>query len=51
VASVGGGRIIAAAGGGSLLELLELQPAGKKRLNAGDFCRGYRLAAGERLGD
>jgi len=51
VASVGGGRIIAAAGGGSLLELLELQPAGKKRLNAGDFCRGYSLAAGERLGD
>lgn len=51
VASAEGGRLIIAAGGSSFLELLELQPAGKKRISAGDFCRGYRPAAGERLGD
>lgn len=51
VAAVEGGRIIAAAGGGTFLELLELQPAGKRRLTAGEFCRGYRLTAGARLGE
>jgi len=51
IASVEGGRLIVAAGGGSYLELLELQPEGKRRLGAAEFCRGYRPAAGERLGD
>lgn len=50
ILSVDSGRLVIAAGGGSSLELLELQPAGKKRIAAADCCRGYRLAAGERLG-
>jgi methionyl-tRNA formyltransferase len=32
------------------LELLEVQLAGKKRMPAADFVHGYRLGAGERLG-
>ncbi len=51
VVAVDGGRIIVAAGSGTFLELLELQPAGKRRISADDFCRGYRPAAGERLGE
>ncbi len=51
IISIEGGRLIVAAGGGSSLELLELQPAGRKRVAAADCCRGYRLAAGERLGE
>ena len=38
-------------GGARSLELLELQPAGKRRISADDFSRGYRPAAGERLGE
>ena len=44
-----GGSIEVAAGRGSLL-LLEVQLAGKKRMEAGDFLKGCRLAAGARLG-
>lgn len=51
VIEASGDRLIVVAGGNTLLELLELQPAGKKRLTAADFCRGYRLAVGERLGE
>jgi methionyl-tRNA formyltransferase len=36
--------------GSGLLRILELQPAGKKRMNAGDYLRGYPLAEGEVLG-
>jgi methionyl-tRNA formyltransferase len=32
------------------LELLEIQPEGKKAMAAGDFIRGYRPVFGERLG-
>jgi methionyl-tRNA formyltransferase len=32
------------------LELVELQPEGKKRMLAADFVRGYRPKSGERLG-
>jgi methionyl-tRNA formyltransferase len=35
----------------SAIELLELQPEGKKRMPAGDFINGHRPQAGERLGD
>ena len=34
----------------SVLELLEVQPEGKKRMLARDFINGYRPHAGERLG-
>ncbi|HHX76869.1 MAG TPA: methionyl-tRNA formyltransferase, partial [Firmicutes bacterium] len=30
--------------------ILEVQPAGKKKISAGDFIRGYALSPGERLG-
>lgn len=48
VLAVGADFAEVAAGAGAL-RLLEVQPAGKKRMNAGDFFRGARLAAGERL--
>jgi methionyl-tRNA formyltransferase len=44
------GRLLAACGGGSLLELLEVQLEGKKRMPARDFIHGYHPQAGERLG-
>ncbi len=36
--------------GQGCLQVLELQPAGKKRMDAGDFLRGYPLEVGEKLG-
>jgi methionyl-tRNA formyltransferase len=38
-------------GNSTALELLELQPEGKKRISARDFVHGYRPKAGEKLGD
>ena len=32
------------------LEILELQPAGKRSMSASDFLRGYRIQSGERFG-
>jgi methionyl-tRNA formyltransferase len=46
----GGGRLLVGCGGGTALELLEVQPEGKKRMAAGDFVNGYRPKAGEKLG-
>jgi methionyl-tRNA formyltransferase len=43
-------RLFAGCGGGTALELLELQPEGKKRMPARDFVHGYRPHTGERLG-
>jgi methionyl-tRNA formyltransferase len=45
-----GDRLFAGCGGDSSLELLELQPEGKKAMAARAFLSGYRLQAGERLG-
>jgi methionyl-tRNA formyltransferase len=45
----GAGRLLVAAGDG-VVEILELQPAGKRRMNAQDFLRGRRPQAGDRLG-
>ena len=36
--------------GGSTIEVLELQPAGKRSMPAAEFLRGYRPASGEVLG-
>ena len=36
---------------GSLLELLEVQIEGKKRMSAGEFLRGYQVKSGERVGE
>lgn len=38
------------ASGGSGVEILELQPAGKKRMTAGEFLRGRPTKAGDRFG-
>lgn len=38
------------AGGGTVVEITELQPAGKKRMPAADFLRGRRPLPGDRLG-
>ena len=43
-------RLFVACGGDSWLELAEVQPEGKRRMNAADFVRGNPLPAGSRLG-
>ncbi len=45
-----GGRVWVACGKGSL-ELLEVQPEGKKRMRAAEFAAGYGRLDGERLGE
>jgi methionyl-tRNA formyltransferase len=45
------GRLFVGCGESTALELLEVQPDGKKRISAGDFVHGYRPEVGERLGD
>lgn len=42
-------QLLAGCGHGSALEILELQPAGKKRMTAEAFINGYKPAAGERF--
>jgi len=49
--AVDGERLIMGCGSGSALELLELQPEGRKRMAARDFVHGYHLSGGERLGE
>jgi methionyl-tRNA formyltransferase len=44
------GHLIVGCGGGTGLELIEVQMEGKKRMPAADFVRGHRPSAGERLG-
>ncbi len=43
-------RLLVGCGGGSLLELLIVQPEGKKRMAARDFVHGYHPKSGEQLG-
>lgn len=38
------------AGGGTAVEILEIQPAGKKRMSAAEFLRGHPARTGDRLG-
>jgi methionyl-tRNA formyltransferase len=45
-----GQRLLIACGGGSWLELLDVQPEGKRRMSAADFVRGNPLPSGSRLG-
>ncbi len=45
----GEGRIVVSAGGG-LIALLSVVPEGKKKMTAGDFIRGRKIAEGDRLG-
>jgi len=44
------GRLIAGCADETVIELLEVQPEGKKKIAARDFIHGYRLQAGEKLG-
>jgi methionyl-tRNA formyltransferase len=44
------GRMVVRAGGVSATEVLELQPAGKKRMSAEEFLRGYPIQDGYRFG-
>ena len=37
-------------GAGTVVELLEVQMEGKKRMGAAEFLRGYQVRTGERLG-
>ncbi|MBV8053426.1 MAG: methionyl-tRNA formyltransferase [Acidobacteriaceae bacterium] len=48
--AVESGRLLVGCGHATTLELLTLQPQGKKRMSARDFLHGYRPAHGERLG-
>jgi methionyl-tRNA formyltransferase len=43
-------HLIAGCGAGTALEVLEMQPEGKKRIAARDFVHGYRPRRGEKLG-
>jgi len=47
---VGDEKLFIGCGGGTVLELLQVQPEGKKIMTAREFINGYRPAAGERLG-
>jgi len=44
-----GGRLLVACGGGTRLDLQEVQLEGRKRLSARDFLNGVRLVPGEKL--
>ena len=43
-------RLLAGCGAGTVLEILELQAEGKKRVSAREFMNGYRPKDGEKLG-
>jgi methionyl-tRNA formyltransferase len=43
------GRLLVACGQGTLLEVLEVQREGRKRLSGREFLNGVRLASGEKL--
>ncbi len=45
-----GDSLVVGCADGTALELLQLQPEGKKRLPARDFIHGYRPQSGEKLG-
>jgi methionyl-tRNA formyltransferase len=43
-------RLFVGCGENTALELLEVQPEGKRKMSAGDFIRGYHPSPGEKLG-
>jgi methionyl-tRNA formyltransferase len=49
--AVAGEQLFAGCGEHTALELLEVQPEGKRRMSVRDFIHGYRLQSGERLGE
>jgi methionyl-tRNA formyltransferase len=44
-----GDDLIVSCGQGTWLRLTEVQPEGKRRINARDFLNGLRVAVGEKL--
>jgi len=44
------GTMFVACGDGTWLELVEVQPEGKRRMTAGEFLRGHAIQSGTRLG-
>ena len=44
------GQLFVGCGNGSAIELLEVQPEGRKRMAVRDFVQGYRPLVGERVG-
>ena len=48
---VNGTRLVAGCGEGTALNLIEVQLDGKRRMSAQGFINGYRLKAGDRLGE
>jgi len=50
VLRVDGDRLVVGCGGGTMLELMEVQMEGKKKMAAADFLRGFQVRSGERLG-
>ena len=44
-------RLFVGCAGNTTLELLEVQPAGKKRMSGEAFLNGYKIPQNERLGD
>lgn len=48
--TIEGGRLFTGCGHGTTIELLELQPEGKRIMAARDFISGYRPQSGEKLG-
>ena len=50
VLAVGGSRVLVGCGRGSMLELVEVQMEGKRRMTSREFINGYRPQTGERLG-
>jgi methionyl-tRNA formyltransferase len=50
VLRVEGDSIVVGCGGGTVVELVEVQMEGKKRMGAAEFLRGYQVKSGERLG-
>ena len=47
---VNAGKFLVGCGGGSVLELLEVQVEGKARVTAAEFARGYQVRTAEQLG-
>jgi methionyl-tRNA formyltransferase len=50
VLAVEGDSLCVGCGGGTAVELVEVQLEGKGKLKAEDFLRGYQVKSGERLG-
>jgi len=48
--NIDGGQLFVGTGSETALELLEVQPEGKKRMTASDFISGYRPQTGEKFG-